>query len=187
MHRYKGLKKETVEDCLVLSVTELIKKRAIILGSRTEGLWRWTYEHSTRVAAQIEYEADLRVPTRAWMQLRYIIDGEHVATYVWLTCSQPHFGGLRWFFCCPSLGIRVGKLYLPPGGRIFASRKAHDLTYASCQRSRSGNRSSCSSRTCLVPRPRQSRSRRPPLRSGSPLNRGSCPGCQLNRRFWIDC
>jgi hypothetical protein len=32
-------------------------------------------------------------------------------------------------------GHRVGKLYLPPSATRFASRRVHDLTYASCQES----------------------------------------------------
>jgi len=32
-------------------------------------------------------------------------------------------------------GRRVGKLYLPPGGRYFGCRQCHDLTYTSCQES----------------------------------------------------
>jgi hypothetical protein len=35
----------------------------------------------------------------------------------------------------PGYGERVGKLYLPPGATRFASRRAHDLTYTSCQES----------------------------------------------------
>ena len=30
-------------------------------------------------------------------------------------------------------GRRVGKLYLPPGGRYYGCRHCHRLTYSSCQ------------------------------------------------------
>ena len=33
---------------------------------------------------------------------------------------------------------RVGMLYLPSGGKIFACRDCYDLTYRSCRESRSG-------------------------------------------------
>ena len=55
--------------------------------------------------------------------------------------TQPHFGGLRWWFSCPRIingkacGRRVGKLYRPPGDRDFACRHCLDLTYESCQKS----------------------------------------------------
>jgi hypothetical protein len=52
-------------------------------------------------------------------------------------------GGRRWWFRCvacraggPPCGRRVGKLYLPPGGRVFACRRCHDLAYTSGRESR---------------------------------------------------
>src|SRR5262249_61760480 len=50
-----------------------------------------------------------------------------------LATTRPRFGGLRWWFLCPGCDGRVGKLYLPPGERLFSCRKCHDLTYTSCQ------------------------------------------------------
>jgi hypothetical protein len=58
---------------------------------------------------------------------------------VGLEATRPRFGGLRWWFLCPLVvrgvpcGRRVGKLYLPPGGRYFGCRHCHDLTYRSAQ------------------------------------------------------
>ncbi len=69
-------------------------------------------------------------------------DLEHrVEQVVPLQTTQPHFGGLRWWFSCPQLidgkecGRRVGKLYRPPDQRHFACRNCLDLTYESCQKS----------------------------------------------------
>jgi hypothetical protein len=50
-----------------------------------------------------------------------------------------HFGGRRWWGICPLVGNgqacnrRVGKLYLPPGGRYFGCRQCYRLTYRSVQ------------------------------------------------------
>jgi hypothetical protein len=41
------------------------------------------------------------------------------------------YGGLRWWFVCPSSRKNVGKLYMPIGGRQFASREAWRLAYPS--------------------------------------------------------
>ena len=41
-----------------------------------------------------------------------------------LTFTRPNYGGKRWWMLCPVSGRRVGKLYLPPGGDVFASRQA---------------------------------------------------------------
>jgi len=60
---------------------------------------------------------------------------------VGLTTTPLPWGGVRWWFVCPlvvsgqACGRRVGKLYLPPGGRYFGCRHCYDLTYTSCQES----------------------------------------------------
>lgn len=48
-----------------------------------------------------------------------------------LSYTTPKFGGKRWWMHCPINGDRVGKLYVPPGGDIFASRKAWRIGYRS--------------------------------------------------------
>ena len=56
-------------------------------------------------------------------------------------------GGVRWWFLCTLTcdgrycGRRVGKLYLPPGGRYYGCRHCYDLTYKSCQLSHKYERS----------------------------------------------
>ena len=56
--------------------------------------------------------------------------------------SRPGLCGQRWYFRCPApaedgvCARRVGKLYLPPVGVLFACRECHRLTYHSCQGSR---------------------------------------------------
>ena len=59
-----------------------------------------------------------------------------------LASTSPHFGGTRWFFCCPLLreegwpcGRRVQKLWLPEGQRNFGCRECHGLTYRSSHES----------------------------------------------------
>ena len=58
-------------------------------------------------------------------------DAEHVRQTVNLCYTVPNFGGKRWWMICPFRSIRVGKLYLPPGGDKFASRNAWRLGYQS--------------------------------------------------------
>jgi hypothetical protein len=52
---------------------------------------------------------------------------------VWLNWSRPHYGGRRYWFCCPGTGEWACKLFLPLGGHRFMSRAAYRLGYA-CQR-----------------------------------------------------
>ncbi|HEY9090630.1 hypothetical protein [Parasphingorhabdus sp.] len=46
-----------------------------------------------------------------------------------IECVHCHYGGYRYYFLCPLIGTRCEQLFLVDG--IFASRKAHKLTYAS--------------------------------------------------------
>lgn len=78
-------------------------------------------------------------------RLVYEIGEEHVDLSIRLQTTRQSRGGLRWWLTCPlqypagPCGRRVAKLYLPPGGDYFGCRACHDLTYASCQESRSGD------------------------------------------------
>ena len=72
------------------------------------------------------------------MRLYYTFDGTEKIDYqVLLVTTQPNYGGLRWWFICPSMhcGRRVGKLYDAPGSKYFLCRTCQDLTYTSCQES----------------------------------------------------
>ncbi len=58
-----------------------------------------------------------------------------------LARRYPHCCGVRWWFVCPlvvndrACQRRVGKLYLPGGGRYDGCRHCYDLTYTSSQES----------------------------------------------------
>ena len=68
-------------------------------------------------------------------------DGEDVELLIRLETTPLHFGGRRWWGICPlvvngqACNRRVGKLYLPPGGRYFGCRQCYRLSYTSCQES----------------------------------------------------
>jgi hypothetical protein len=130
---WQGPKRDVVEDCLVLSIDDLMREGALVPGAFRRGLWRWTRNGAPD--ASVCFESDLRNKASAWVQLQFTAEHGTVDRYTWLTRTSPHFGGTRWWFRCPILNIRVAKLYLPPGARLFASRRAHGLTYRSCQQS----------------------------------------------------
>ncbi len=138
---WQGTKSATVEDSLVLSVSALVRKRALVAGARTAGSWCWTYEGNNEPHATISYEADLRNRDAAWLRLDYRANGEPVDYRIRLDATKPNYGGLRWWFICPLARQdggpprRLAKLYLPPGGRYFGSREGYGLTYTSCQES----------------------------------------------------
>jgi hypothetical protein len=138
---WRGPKKTTVEDCLVLSAAIFIRKKLLLPGRHAAGAWSWTQAGQSRPHAEIGYESNLIDPVDAWVRLHYSVNGEAVDYRVRMETTRPNYGGLRWWFLCPlqrpdgGAPRRVDKLLLPPGGRYFGSRQSYDLTYTSCQES----------------------------------------------------
>jgi hypothetical protein len=121
-------KEGVIEDCLALSVKSVHRGENRHVGSVH---WRC----GTEVVATIKYEINLWSAERGDLWLRYFVDGEPVHLPISMTSTAVHLGGRRWWFICPVTAKRVEKLYLPDGATQFAGRKAHDLTYTSCQQS----------------------------------------------------
>jgi hypothetical protein len=134
-------KRTTAEECLVLSIAQLFRQRAVLPGARTSGSCTWTRMGETKPYATIGFEADTVDPAQAWMRLLYTANHNPVDYRVRLTTTRPNFGGVRWWFICPLVRAdggpprRVAKLYLPPAQIYFGSREAYRLTYTSCQES----------------------------------------------------
>lgn len=63
--------------------------------------------------------------------MRIIRPGDHgaISERVAIECAPCPYGGFRCYFLCPLMGIRCEQLFHVDG--VFASRKAHRLTYAS--------------------------------------------------------
>lgn len=72
---------------------------------------------------------DLSDADDAWM--RIISSAHHggMTERVAIERAPCHYGGVRSYFVCPLLGVRCEQLFRVDG--VFASRKAHRLTYAS--------------------------------------------------------
>jgi hypothetical protein len=125
-------KKVVVEDCLVLSVGHVVRAGSVVADGCRHGRLRWRCGQDT---ATIEYTIELRSLDQGRLWLWYCAENAPVHLMIRLVSTRIHCGGRRWWFTCPATGERVGKLYLPPGATRFASRRAHDLTYTSCQES----------------------------------------------------
>ncbi len=137
---WRGEKKIVVEDCIVLSIDDLVNKAVVLAGGWRRGSLACRYSDWDLPRAVIDYEVNLRGGDRGCVWLEYARHGKEVHSCISLISTALHFGGHRWWFKCPAKGIRVGKLYLPPVATHFASRQAHDLTYKSCQQSGQFNR-----------------------------------------------
>jgi hypothetical protein len=142
-HWWRPPKKGVVEDCLSLDANRWAREGILKAGVYQTGSSRWVYPGGRECS--LNYEVHTLEMDRPLLRLSYNWTrggGERgEADYqVRLTTTRPRFGGLRWWFVCPLLprgapcGRRVGKLYLPPGGRYFGCRHCHDLTYTSAQK-----------------------------------------------------
>lgn len=125
-----------MEDSYVLDAADLTRKGFI----PRESSWRpwtlrWTSTRTGEELASIGFAPDTREERDPFVRLHYNAKGNPQDYRVRLESSRPPFGGLRWWWRCPALGCgkRVQKLYLPPGGGVFACRSCHRLTYESAQ------------------------------------------------------
>lgn len=120
------------DDSLKIDLELMLRRGWIRAGQASRGELHWSTNgrrHST-----ISYSVDLTDPAGSWLELRFRRGGEggeDVVQRINLVCTRPNFGGLRWWMTCPYKHVRAGKLYLPPGGDRFASRKAWRLAYQS--------------------------------------------------------
>jgi hypothetical protein len=124
---WRGPKRDTVEESLVISIKMLAQIGALNPGTRT-GTLRCSGQPSIEYSVSMDND-------RGTIWLKYTANGQLMHYAVSLVTTAPHYGGRRWWFICPIKKIRVAKLYLPPGAMTFASRQAHRLTYQSCRES----------------------------------------------------
>ncbi len=155
----------TVEDCRVLSIDKMARE-GLIVPYHASGTLRWTDTATGETVATIGFtvvpEREIILPNAPfhkgppppgdgiYLTLQYTLrredDEQHVTEKILLENTRPHFGGRRWWFTCPLrvggryCGRRVGKLYLPPGGKYFGCRHCYELTYTSCQESHAFDR-----------------------------------------------
>jgi hypothetical protein len=130
-------KATTVEECRVLDLGDFARKGTFEPGHK--GSVRWL--RGEKVVASIGYTVRPG-GDRLILQLSYYgtRTGEDVVQPIRLETTPLHFGGRRWWGICPLVvngqvcKRRVGKLYLPPGGRYFGCRHCYHLTYRSVQK-----------------------------------------------------
>lgn len=125
------------EHCLRIDLAWMLRTNRANEGYCHWGTLNWTCGGSP--SGSVNYSAEMDQPGRERLELRYKRgsgdDTEQVRQTIQLCHTIPHYGGKRWWMICPYRSVRVGKLYLPPGGDRFASRNAWRLGYQS-QRNR---------------------------------------------------
>jgi hypothetical protein len=130
--------KTLVESCWVLDINWLVQEGVVRPDQYRQGGVSWT--RNEEKVASIGYEVNAQ-GDGGTLRLTYTVgrDGpEKIAQdyVVPLVTSRIVSGGRRWWFQCVACRRRVGKLYLPPGGKIFACRHCYDLAYTSSRESR---------------------------------------------------
>jgi len=134
-------KKNTVEDCLVLNINKLVRDLLLYSGLHAYGTLNWTNTATGEKVSSCGYEVNTLNPSASWLRVFYALTriDEKVDYTIRLTTTKAHFGGSRWWYICPLVvngrpcNDRVGKLYLPPGGKYYGCRICYNLTYTSCQ------------------------------------------------------
>lgn len=131
-----GPTKRRVEECDSVDTAVLRRRGWLRPGAISTGPLTWTYRPGA-ATSQITLTTDLSNPECPLARLSYTLSGERLTYPVELEATQPHYGGVRWWFLCPMrprgvpCGRRVRKLYR--SGHCFGCRQCHDLTYKSRQ------------------------------------------------------
>ena len=134
-------KADTVEECRNLDANRWTREGILKKGVHHIGGWKWSDGQTGEETASIGYEVCTHDGLTPWLRLRYTVTSvkESLDYTIRLQVTWPQFGGLRWWFSCPLVidgnkcERRVGKLYLPPGGKYFGCRHCYHLTYRSAQ------------------------------------------------------
>jgi hypothetical protein len=149
--------KTLADGCLALDIKLLVKAGVVRPNVDHRGSWEWRKSpEDVKPSSRISFEAKTG-GSGGTLWLRYSVtvrraEGEPVPESMdypvaLVTTSLPS-GGRRWWFFCRAYkkkvkepcGRRVGKLFLPHGGRIFACRHCYELAYESSRRSHKGSR-----------------------------------------------
>jgi hypothetical protein len=117
-----------LEAGLKLDINRLARRGVIRPGALSgSGGIRWTDSYDRITDGTIT--ADMRDPEEGWFR----VQTEWLDQRISLEARPRHFGGHQWFFICPSINRPAMVLWLPPGARSFACRRAwgRRVAYAS--------------------------------------------------------
>ncbi len=142
---YRWNKKNTVNDGLSLDINQLVRD-GLIMRDYAAGSLRWQNTNTGEETASIGFFLEPLGEDGLTMRLHYtrtVRNGEKENLHysIVIQTTRPNYGGRRYWFTCPltvngwPCRRRVGKLYLPPGGKYFGCRHCYNLTYKSCQES----------------------------------------------------
>jgi len=144
MGRWSWSNRNTVEDCKSIDIPWL-SRHGYFGGFKTGGI-AWKNAAGEVISSiGIQVSVDERNFGGNYVRLFYTQTNNftnektELDYKVELITTPCNFGGVRYWFICPLVingrpcGRRVGKLYLPPGGKYFGCRHCYNLTYR-CQK-----------------------------------------------------
>jgi hypothetical protein len=124
--RRRSVHRGAVEQYPVIDLRILRRAGMLTVGECTYTTLRW--RNLAQKALGVRILIDLSDTGDASMRIVAENYGA-IAERVSIECVPCPYGGVRCYFLCPLIGVRCEQLFLADG--IFASRKAHKLTYAS--------------------------------------------------------
>lgn len=121
--RRRSVHRGAVEQFPVIDLRVLKRAGLLKPGECTYDTLRW--RNQDLEALEVRIFVDLSDTDDASIRIAGDVPDQRAA----IECVPCHYGGNRYYFLCPLTGARCEQLFLVDG--IFASRKAHRLTYAS--------------------------------------------------------
>jgi hypothetical protein len=134
--RYYYNRKATADESCRLKMSYL-KKLGMLSGQVTETI-TWT---SSMTGKSSSIELTVNTVNEPYAQIQYVLTGRdgksrHFDYKVKLETTPCNFGGIRYWFACPSCHRRVGVIYLSLQGHYFQCRHCNNLSYRSRNRCR---------------------------------------------------
>ena len=123
---------DTVEDCYIISITDLKKWGYLSEGLRSGVLsWsRWGREVASISISSSINDAKASILLSYTRRNRFTGINKDIDTYYQLEKFPSNLGkGFRYYFICPFMNKRCSKLYQAPGGDYFAHRNYYRLLY----------------------------------------------------------
>ena len=135
MGRWYYRRKATADACCKLEMP-YIRKRGMFSGVATEKISWINSKSGKETAVGLTVDVSTNEPN---IRLVYTItdregnktDYDYMVSLLTTSCN---FGGIRYWFGCPSCGRRVAVLYLAPGDIYFKCRHCNNLSYWSRNR-----------------------------------------------------
>ena len=144
MGRWPYSNRSVVEDCRSIDINWLHRESRFQDSYSGSIFWK---NHFGEKTSSLGYKLhiDFGEQPEGWIKLEYSFTNrgesgkDPVEIRIDIVTTPCNFGGYRYWFVCPLFasgeycGRRVGKIYLPPGGRYYGCRHCYDLTYTSSQ------------------------------------------------------